>query len=180
MKELLFVTPLQALAVCITTIGMYVAMIILVRLVGQRMLAGLSSFDLAAMIAFGSIIGRASLSDFPRLGSGLVALVTLVVLQGLAGLLRRHARGHWIIATQPVLLMVGEQVVARHLKRCHVSPIELQAALRSAGIRHPDEVGVAIFESSGSISVLRRGRAIDPQLLSGVTGAALVPQEFLP
>ena len=177
--ELLWLTPTEALAVAIATTGMYVALVLFVRLLGQRVLSGMSAFDLGAVIAFGSVIGRAALGESPVLGGGLVALATLIVLQGLVGILRNPGWGYRAVSVAPVLLMAGSQVLEEHMRRCHVLPQELQSRLRGSGIRHPDEVAAVIFEPHGGISVLRRGQRIDPLLLSGVVGGSLVPAELI-
>ena len=179
MRELLWLTPEEALAVLIATTGMYLALVVFVRLLGQRVISGMSAFDLAAVIAFGSVIGRAALGESPVLGGGLVALATLIVLQGVLGILRHPRWGYRMVTVPPVLLMAGSTVIQEHMDRCHVLPQELQSRLRSAGVRHPSEVAAVTFEPHGGISVLRRGQAIDPQLLSGVVGAALVPPDLL-
>ncbi|SDS13994.1 DUF421 domain-containing protein [Microlunatus soli] len=176
--RLLGVTPGEALAVVIATIGMYVAMVLAIRLLGQRVLSSLSSFDLAAVIAFGAIIGRSALGEAPRLAGGLLALGTLVVLQAVAGLLRLRPFGERTIAARAVLLMAGSQILDDRLRSCHVSTTELWSRLRTAGIRHPNEVAAAIFEPTGTISVLRRGESIDPRLLTGVVGADRLPPEL--
>lgn len=179
MNDLLWTTPLEALGVAIATAGMYLAMVVLVRALGQRVLSGMSSFDLVAVIAFGSIIGRAALGEVPVLGGGLVALGTLVVVQGLLGMLRQRGWFQHAVVNAPVLLMAGPRVIEEHMRRCHVLPGELQSRLRLAGVRHYDEVVAVTFEPSGAISVLRRGEPVDPWLLSGVVGAALVPESLL-
>lgn len=179
MHELLWISPTEALAVALATTGMYLAMLLLVRILGQRVLSGMSSFDLVAVIAFGSIIGRASLGETPRLAGGIVALVTLLALQGLVGIVRRLRWGALAVTSDPVLLMAGEQVIEQHMRRCHVQPGELQSRLRMAGIRHPREVAAVIFEPTGAVSVLRRGERIDPMLMSGVAGASLLSPELL-
>lgn len=179
MRDLLWITPLEALAVVLATTGMYVGLVVLVRVLGQRVLSGLSSFDLAAVIAFGSILGRASLGETPRLAGGLVALTTLVALQAIVGLARRRSWGARAVVNRPVLLMAGSRIVEAHMRRCHVLPVELQSRLRLAGVRHPSEVAAVVFEPSGAISVLRRGELIDPLLLSGVVGASLVSPDLL-
>ena len=179
MRDLLWITPTEAVSVAVGTAGMYLAMLLLVRVLGQRVLSGMSSFDLVAVIAFGSIIGRASLGDFPMLGSGLVALTTLVSMQGLLGVLRHRGWIQRTIVNPPVLLMAGPHVIEAHMRRCHVLPGELQSRLRLAGVRHHEEVVAVTFEPSGAISVLRRGERVDPLLLSGVVGASLVPPELL-
>lgn len=163
----------------LATAGMYAALVLFVRLLGQRVLSGMSAFDLGAVIAFGSVIGRAALGESPVLGGGLVALATLIALQGLVGAMRGPRWGYRVVSVPPVLLMAGSLVIEDNMRRCHVLPQELQSKLRSSGIRHPREVAAVTFEPHGGISVLRRGEPIDPLLLSGVVGASLVPPELL-
>lgn len=179
MRDLLWIGPTEALAVMIATTGMYLLLVLIVRVLGQRVLSGMSGFDIAAVVAFGSILGRAALGETPVLAGGLVALVTLVVLQGAAGQLRAWKWGASAITRRPVLLMAGNEVCTEHLRQCHVQPVELQSRLRLAGVRHPDEVAAVVFETSGAVSVLKRDRPIDPMLLSGVVGGSLVPEDLL-
>ncbi len=177
--ELLTVSPLESAAVVLSTIGMYAAMLLLVRVLGPRMLSGMSGFDLAAVIAFGAVIGRSALGEFPAFSSGLISLATLVVLQGVVGLLRKHRYGSALVDNHPVVLMAGNRMLADHMSRCHVLPGEVQSRLRQAGVRHPHEVAAVIFEPNGSMSVMRRGELIDPLLLSGVVGASEIPAELM-
>ncbi|SEE87271.1 DUF421 domain-containing protein [Ruania alba] len=179
MNDLLLITPTEALAVVLGTVGMYVAMVVLVKVLGQRMLATMSSYDLAAVVAFGAIIGRASLGEVPRLAAGVLALATLILLQAIAGMIRVTRSGHHAVAVPPVLLMAGATVIEENMKRCHVVQHELASRLRQAGVRHRNEVAAVIFEPSGAISVLRRGDGIEPELLEGVRGAEQIPPELL-
>ncbi len=179
MLEQLWITPTEALVVLVSTTVMYAALVVLVRLLGQRILSSLSSFDLAAVIAFGSVIARAALGETPRLAAGLVALVTLVLLQGGVGLVRRRSWGARAVVARPYLLMAGGRVIGEHLDRCHVLPEELQSRLRLAGVRHPEEVTAVVFEPQGGMSVLKRGVPVDPMLLSGVVGASRVPDDLM-
>ncbi|WP_282776422.1 MULTISPECIES: YetF domain-containing protein [unclassified Nocardia] len=175
MFELLGISVEGALAVVFATAGMYLVMVVLVRLLGQRVLSGMSSFDLVAVIAFGAVIGRAALGDSPRLAGGVVALVTLMTIQALVGVVRGTRVGSRVV-NRPVLLMAGREVLESHLRTCHVSRSELHSRLRQAGISRPDDVGAVIFEPSGGISVLRSDRPIDPSLLADVVGAELLDQ----
>ncbi|MET3176595.1 UNVERIFIED_ORG: hypothetical protein ABIB52_004470 [Arthrobacter sp. UYCu721] len=77
MWEELSVTPLQGLEVVVSTAGMYWALVVLVRVLGQRVLARMANSDLATVVALGAVIGRASLGYTPTLGAGLLALGTL-------------------------------------------------------------------------------------------------------
>lgn len=170
MAELLGVTWLEAGAVALATVGMYVALVLLVRVLGQRMLSGMSSYDLAAVIAFGGIIARAALGESPRLAGGVVALVTLVALQALSGVVRKTRFGARLVVNRPVLIMAGNEVLEKSMNRCHVSFPELHSRLRLAGVSHPDQVAAVVFEPSGALSVIRHGQPIDREMFRDVVG----------
>lgn len=171
MLEQLLITPSQALDVIVSTIVIYWAFVILVRVVGQGQLARVSSSDLASAVALGAVIGRAVLGYTPNLAAGLLALLTLFAMQALAGLLHRRSRPHRLIDNRPVLLMAGTQVLHENLRRNHLVEQELWPRLRLAGIRDRSEVACVILEPTGEISVLRRGGPLERRLMSDVRGA---------
>lgn len=177
--DLLWLTPTEALAVALATTGMYLAMMLLVRVIGQRMLGAMSNYDLVAIIAFGAILGRAALGDVAVLGGGLVAMLTLVTLQAVAGSLIVRPLGARAITTGPIVLMADGQVLEKQLRRAHVAGSELASQLRLAGVHRHDDVAIALLEPTGAISVLRRGTPVDAELLEGVIGAQLVPEHLL-
>ena len=169
----------DALRVVISAIALYAAVLLVIRVLGQRTLASMSSFDMAAIIALGAVIGRAILGYTPTLAAGLLGLVTLLALQAITGQIRRLRRGAQLVNSRPVLLMAGQEMLRDNLARSHVVEEEVRAKLRLAGIRHPSEVACVVLESTGQISVLRRGQPIDPALLDGVAGAERMPQGLL-
>jgi uncharacterized membrane protein YcaP (DUF421 family) len=171
MLELLTITPTEVIVTIVATIGMYLVMVVLIRVLGQRLIASLSSFDVAAVIAFGAIIGRAALGDRPRLMTGVVALCTLVLIQAIVGGIRATRLGARIVAVRPILLMAGSRRLEANLRRCHVSDAELRSRLRIAGVRHPDQVAAVIFEPSGAISVLRSDGDLSEELIIDVVDA---------
>ncbi|RDH09491.1 DUF421 domain-containing protein [Tsukamurella pulmonis] len=168
------ITVGEAADVVLATVGMYATLLIVVRILGQRVLASMSSFDLVAVIAFGSVIGRAALGDMPRLGSGVVALVTLIVIQAMLGLARRTRFGERLVTNRPVLLMAGPEILEDRLAKTHVSRSDLLTHLRQAGVRDRSEVAAVVLESRGSLSVIRAGAPIAPELLDGVVGAEAI------
>jgi hypothetical protein len=66
----------DAVAVVLSAIGVYLAFLVLIRIVRQRALAAMSSFDFAATIALGAIMGRAVLGYTPTLGAGVLGMAT--------------------------------------------------------------------------------------------------------
>ena len=82
----------DAISVVLSAIGVYLAFLILIRIVGQRALAAMSSFDFAATIAVGAIMGRAVLGYTPTLGAGVLGMATLFALQSAFGRVRWNRR----------------------------------------------------------------------------------------
>lgn len=168
---------IDAARIISSCIVFYFGIILLVRAFGQRTLANLSSFDLAAIIALGAIIGRAILGDTPTLLAGVLGLATLLVLQALTGKARHFHRIAGIVNSPAVVLMAGGELLTDNLARAHVDPAEVYSKLRMAGIRQRAEVACVILEPTGQISVTRRGTPIDEELLRGVIGAERIPRE---
>lgn len=178
MWQKLLLTPADAVAVVAATAGMYWALVVLVRLLGQRALARMSSTDLATAVALGAVIGRAALGYTPTLGAGVIALVTLFTMQALAGQVRRWARTSRVMDNRPVLLMAAGEVLPENLRRTHLTEEELSPALRLAGVRHRSEIACVVLEPTGELSVLRRGTRLDRALMADVRGAEQLPDEL--
>ncbi|MGO2034886.1 MAG: DUF421 domain-containing protein [Brevibacterium sp.] len=167
----------DAIRIVASCIVFYGGIILLLRILGQRTLASLSSFDLAAILAIGAIIGRSILGDTPTLAAGVLALATLLLLQALTGLGRRFGVVRGLVNSPAIVLMAGSEMLADNLAHAHVDPDEVLTKLRTAGVRHLGEVACVILEPTGQISVIRRGAPIDDALLVGVVGAERVPRE---
>lgn len=164
------ITPETAATVVVTTTCMYAAFVLLVRLVGQRSLTSLASFDFAAVIALGAVIGRTVLLRDPTLMIGLVALATLFTLQGLLGTLRQNPRFDRLIHRPAVMLASNGMLLRANMRSVHVVEDEVRQAVRRAGARSLDEVQCVVLERNGALSVIRTGHDADGWLLEDVAG----------
>lgn len=158
----------EAATVVVSTTGVYLAFLVLVKLVGQRALAAMSSFDFAAAIALGAVMGRTVLGFTPTLLAGLIGMATLFALQALFGLLRRNRALDRTLSTLPLLLMADGAVLHDNLRKAQLVEDELRQKLRLADVHRYDDVAAVILERTGAISVLRRGETIAPEMVSDV------------
>lgn len=159
--------PLGALAIVVSTVLLYISFAAFLGYTGQRLFASPSSFDLAIVTVLGAIVGRAILGQVPTLSGGLLALGTLVVLEGTSGRVRRWGRQHGS-RHRAVAVMVGGKPEREVMRRHRVDDAALWAALRTAGVRRPEEVALVVLEHTGRFSVLRSGSPVHPGALSGV------------
>ena len=172
------ITPLEALWVVISALGIYLAFYLLVRGFGQRALASWSTLDKAVVIALGSVLGRVMLGYTPTLTAGIIGLTTLFGMLRLEAYLRRTKHGAFL-SSQPILLMAGDQILASGLRQARIQEDELYFKLRQAGIRNFSEIALVILEPTGDVSVLRRGLPIDRVLLRRIPNRARIPGELL-
>lgn len=163
-----------AVRVSVAVLATYAALVVLTRLVGLRSFSKLSSFDFAITVAFGSVIAGTALSDDPPLFPAVVGLTVLFVLQfALAGLRRRVDWCSRLVDNQPLLLMVGGEMIEDHMRRAQVTKADLWAKLREANVTDLDQVHAVVMETTGDVSVLHGdpGSTLDPDVLSGVHGS---------
>lgn len=168
MSEQFQISAETALTVVVTTVVIYLAFILLVRIIGSRGLTSLASFDFAAVVALGAVIGRTILLQEPTLLIGLVALTTLFAMQGALGLLRQNRRVDRLIQRRPTMLVSDGVLLTDNMRNCHVVEDEIRQALRRAGARSLHEAQCVVLERNGAVSVVRAGVQIDPWLLADV------------
>lgn len=159
--------------VALSTGAIYLTLIVFSRIAGLRSFSQMSNFDMAAAIAFGSMMATTALSSDTPLLVGVVGLGVLFAIQWLLAQVRRLRRGERVLDSTPLLLMSGDDVMSDHLAVAQMTRNDLRAKLRLAGVTRYDQVGAVILEISGDVSVLMRGpddQPMDPDLFAGVRG----------
>lgn len=142
------------IAICISALGIYVAVILFTRIAGKRSFSKMSSFDFAMTVAVGSIIASTILSKSISLLQGVVGLAIVYVLQISAAILRRFKFFQKALDNTPLLLMEGETILDHNLKKARVTESDLRSKLREANVTRLSQVKAVIFETTGDISVL--------------------------
>lgn len=150
----LWLTGAEAWITLVTATGIYLTVIALSRIFGQRQFANSSTYDLAFIFALGSLIGRVVLVR-TSLAVAVLGLTTMFVLHAVTGWLHHHVRWiHDLVQNDPILLAANGEIVPEGLESGHVSRAELFQAVRLQGQASLDGVRAVILERSGDISVL--------------------------
>ena len=178
-SDQLLLAPEQSVAVVISACVIYAVFLFYIRIFGQRTLAGLSTFDALVTIMIGAIAGRVILGTAPTLMSGVIGLLSLLILEGIFGAMRSFTHGDRLLNVPAQVLMAGGKPLERRMRIARVTVGELHSVLRQAGVSSYGQVALVILEPGGKISVMKRGEPIDPHLLHGVHGAEHVPPELL-
>ena len=167
-------TMTSLLMVIVSTVGIYVALILFTRIAGLRSFSKMSSFDFAITVAIGSIIASTILAEDPPLLQAAVALGALYVVQMTVASLRGNSTVmSKLVDNQPLLLMKGTQVLDQNLKKAKVTHNDLYAKLREANVTQLSQVKAVVMEATGDVSVLHHSdkeHSVDSVLLREVQG----------
>ncbi|MBZ9731480.1 DUF421 domain-containing protein [Salegentibacter sp. JZCK2] len=142
------------LAILLSAVGIYLAVIIFTRIAGKRSFSKMSSFDFAMTVAIGSIIASTVLYPTVSLQKGIVGLAAVYILQISAAILRRYSWFQKAIDNSPLLLMDGKKVLHKNLKKARVTEGDLRSKLREANVLDLSQIRAVVFETTGDISVL--------------------------
>ncbi|MFS4446479.1 DUF421 domain-containing protein [Maribacter sp. 2307UL18-2] len=159
------------IAISLTGIGIYIAILLLTRLMGKRSFSKMSSFDFAITVALGSMVATTVLSKSVSLWQGIVGLTILYFLQLAMAYLRRFPVISDLTDNRPLLLMRGSAVFHENLKKARVTESDLKAKLREANVLELSQVRAVVFETTGDIAVLHTdedGQQVEDYILEGV------------
>ncbi len=156
----------------LTSLGIYLSIIIITRLNGLRTFATMSSFDFSITIATGSIIASTILSEKNSLLKGVVALAILIFLQASVALLRKkNNKFERAVSNTPILLMKGPEILWKNLDATRVTESDLYSKLREANVTQMTKILAVVLETTGKISVLQsddQTENLDDELLKFV------------
>lgn len=169
----------QVLGVVIAAMVLYAVYAAILRAWGHRLLSSSSTLSLAAATVMGAIVARTMLGHAPTLLGGLVAMGTLVTLEGIFGEMRN--RSAWVAKHRrgAMVVLVEGAVLDGALRETRLSERDLAVRLRQAGVLSIAELGLVVLEPRGTLTVVPAGRTIDSRLLAGVRGVDAIPASLI-
>ena len=161
--------------VLISGVLAYAALVILLRISGNRTLSKLNAFDLVVTVALGSTLATIILSTDVPLADGVLALATLIALQFLI----TWSSVRWpvvsrTVKSEPTLLVRDGHVLDDQMQRARMVQSEVEAVVRQQGIARLDRVMAVVLETDGSVSVIPLSAVECPDNL-GAADDAQVP-----
>lgn len=146
----------------------YVALVVMLRLSGNRTLSKLNAFDLVVTVALGSTLATVLLSKDVALAEGVIAFAVLIGLQFLVSW--TAVRASWfsrLVKSEPVLLFHKGRFLPQAMRRARIVEKEVLAVLRGEGVAQLEKVEAVVLETDGSMSVIQ-GADQPPDTLSSI------------
>ena len=149
------ITPYDLSVLAGKTAVVLLVLLGLYRVLGKRSLANFTVYDLVTVMAVANAVQNAMTAGRGELLVGIGCSATLLLLAfGMSIVFASAPASERVVLGEPVLLIHDGRVLADRLRREHIGMRELQEALRAYGLSTPGQVGMAVLEIDGSISVV--------------------------
>ncbi|AZA14184.1 DUF421 domain-containing protein [Corynebacterium choanae] len=133
----------------------YVALLVMLRIVGARSLAKFNAFDFAVTVAVGSMLATAVTSTDLAFSSGLAAIALMLVLQFIVARLIRDRLGlRKLVTASPVVLVRNGAMVEAGMQKARLGAADVRQAARQAGHGSFTDIAAMILETDGTISTI--------------------------
>lgn len=152
--------------------------VLAMRLMGKRQIGQLQPFELVISIMIADLASSPMESLDTPLWRGVLPLLTTVALHQLFTLMSlksQHIRA--FLSGRPTVVIRDGQIDYKALEKLCFNLNDLLEELRTGGVLTPTEVGTAIMETSGKLSVFPKSpyRPVTPQDLNLSTGYEGIP-----
>ena len=145
-----------AFEVLLRFVIIYLALLIVLRLMGRRFAGQLSIVELAIMVMLGAAIGAPLQTPEKGILPTVVLLVTLVgCFRLLSWLTFRSHKMETLSQGDATMLVQDGRLAQEHLRHAELSRARIFSELRALDIQHLGEVRRAWLEPSGRVSLLR-------------------------
>lgn len=146
-----------ALQLVARSVVIYVVLLVGLRLFGKREVGQFTLFDLVLVLLVANAVQPAITGPDTSLTGGLVITATLFVVNFLVARLR--AVSPWfrrLTEGEPTIIVRDGQFLVDAMRREGLNRDECMMALREHGFADVAEVGLAVLETDGTISVVPR------------------------
>lgn len=135
----------------------FVALYVLVRLMGKRELGQMTPFELIVLVVIGDLIQQGVTQNDFSLTGAIIAVSTIAFL----ALLMSWASYLWpwaerLLEGVPRVIVQDGEILTDNLRRNRLTASEIESEMRLAGIGHLRDVAWAILEPRGKISFIQR------------------------
>jgi len=126
-------------------------------MMGKRQLGELTALDFAVSITAGTVAGAGIADPHVELGQVLVALGLLGTVQiTISWACLKYRAAYTNMSLEPTVLVEDGQIIKANLQKVHITLGTLLQLLREKEVFDITEVELAILESTGKLSVLKK------------------------
>ena len=128
---------------------------LLTRIIGRRELSSLEPFDLILLIVTGDAIQQGLTQDDYSVTGAVIVVGTFAVLQVTISFLSYRFKAlRPVLDGEPIVIVQDGKPIERNIKRERLTVEEIMVEARQQQIATMGEIGWAVLETSGKISII--------------------------
>ena len=136
---------------------LYIVIILAIRIMGKRQIGELQTSELVVTLLISDIAAIPMQNTEQCLLSGIVPILILIVCEIIISfLMLKRAGFRRIICGKPIVIISDGKINQSEMHRLRMSTEDLSEELRQQGIFNIEDVGFAIVETNGKLSVLKK------------------------
>ncbi|WP_426445848.1 DUF421 domain-containing protein [Paenibacillus sp. S-38] len=127
------------------------------RVIGKKLISHMTFFDFVCGVAFGAIGGNMIFNHLVPLWQGVIGISCFSLLTlGADFISLKSGWGRRMLESKPKLIVENGQIHMKAMKEARLTVHDLLMLLRKKDCFHLGEIAMAIFETDGSISLLKK------------------------
>lgn len=136
--------------------AVYLFLLLVFRLAGQRTLAQITTFDLVLLLIISEAIQQALIgNDNSMINAALVVLTLAGLNVSLSLLKQRSKKAEKVLEDVPLVLLAEGRLLKDRMNKVRVDEDDILEAARSLhGLERLDQIRFAVLERSGDISIV--------------------------
>lgn len=141
--------------IIVSSISVYLFVIVAIRLFGKKELSQLSVIDLVFVLLISNSVQNAMVGSNATLVGGLVAAGALFITNYIFKLfLYRYPKFSKLVQGEAVMLIYNGNLSHKNIVKAKLTEDEIMEAIREHGVSRIEDVDLAMLEVDGNISVL--------------------------
>lgn len=148
---------ISLLEIALRTVIIYAVLLTGIRLTGKREVGQMATYELVLILLLANAVQNAMTGPDTSLTGGVVAACTLLIINAILTRVSSHSpKLRAAIEGTPTVLILKGKTIKKNIEKEHIANEELEQALREHGVSTTEDVGIAVLEVDGTISVLRK------------------------
>lgn len=147
------------LTLFVRSVILFVAAVVAMRLMGKREIGQLQPYELVVVIMIAELAATPIGDTGSPLLYGILPMAALVICHGLISYLCMVSeRFRTMMCGQPTVLIRDGVICEKQLREMSVTLADLMEDLRIGGVMDPSEVGMAVLETGGQVTVFPKAQ----------------------
>lgn len=141
--------------IIISSICVYIFIVLAIRVFGKKELAQLSVVDLVFILLISNAVQNAMVGSDTSLVGGLIAAFSLFLINYIFKEIMYHfPKFSRLLQGEANMLIYNGRIIEKNMRRSKITNAELMEAIREHGVATIKEVNLAVLEVDGNISIL--------------------------